>query len=236
MTAATTMRRGTFYGWRVVAAAFVLAIFGWGIGFFGPPIFLSVITTEKGWSLGLVSTAVTVHFLAGAAVGATLPIWYRRFGIAAVTKAAAVSVAVGIVAWACAAATWQLFVAALFSGVGWGAMSAAAINAIVSPWFVRTRPAALAMAYNGGSVGGVIFSPLWVASIGTLGFPLAAATVGVVMVPYRVAARQRGLCEDAAADGTGARRRCARNARHRPSPARPRCPCRDHSCGATPGS
>ena len=32
----------------------------------------------------------------------------------------------------------------------------------------------LAMAYNGGSIGGVIFSPLWVAAIGALGFPLAA--------------------------------------------------------------
>ena len=45
-------------------------------------------------------------------------------------------------------------------------MGAAAINAIVSPWFVRTRPAALSMAYNGASIGGVIFSPLWVAAIG----------------------------------------------------------------------
>ena len=60
-------------------------------------------------------------------------------------------------------------------------MSAAAINAIVSPWFVRTRPAALAMAYNGGSIGGVIFSPLWVAAIGVLGFPMAAAAIGLVV-------------------------------------------------------
>jgi hypothetical protein len=41
---------------------------------------------------------------------------------------------------------------------------------------------ALGMAYNGGSVGGVVFSPLWVAAIGALGFPLAAAAVGLVMV------------------------------------------------------
>jgi hypothetical protein len=46
----------------------------------------------------------------------------------------------------------------------------AAINAIVSPWFVPTRPAALGMGYNGGSIGGVIISPLWVATTGTLGF------------------------------------------------------------------
>ena len=87
----------------------------------------------------------------------------------------------GILGWATATEPWQLFVATALSGAGWGAMSAAAINAIVSPWFVRTRPAALAMAYNGGSIGGVIFSPLWVAAIAMLGFPLAAAAIGLVV-------------------------------------------------------
>jgi len=61
-------------------------------------------------------------------------------------------------------------------------MGAAAVNAVVSPWFVRIRPAALASAYNGSSIGGVVFSPLWVAAIGFLGFPLAAAVNGLVMV------------------------------------------------------
>jgi Major Facilitator Superfamily len=81
-----------------------------------------------------------------------------------------------------ATAPWQLFVAAAFSGAGWAAMSAAAVNAIVSPWFVRNRPVALAMGYNGGSIGGVVFSPLWVAAIGMLGFPTAAAAVGLIML------------------------------------------------------
>ena len=73
-------------------------------------------------------------------------------------------------------------------------MSAAAINAIVSPWFVRTRPAALGMAYNGGSVGGIVFSPLWVAAIAALGFPAAAAAIGIVMALTHVdAGRTRVL-------------------------------------------
>jgi hypothetical protein len=171
----------TFYGWRVVGAAFVLAAFGWGIGFYGPPVFLRVICETRGWSLATVSAAVTAHFLVGAAVGANLPQLHRWLGAAGATKAAALSLALGVVGWATAAAPWQLFVASLLSGAGWSAMSAAAVNAIVSPWFVRRRPAALAMAYNGGSIGGVIFSPLWVAAIGCLGFPAAAAAIGATV-------------------------------------------------------
>lgn len=180
MTAVT--RTGGFYGWRVVSAAFVLAVFGWGMGFYGPPVFLSVVGQARGWPLALISTAITVHFLVGAAAGARLPALHRRFGAAAVTKAGAACMAVGISGWALAAAPWQLFVAAVLSGAGWSAMSAAAINAIVSPWFVRARPAALAMAYNGGSVGGIVFSPLWVAAIGLLGFPVAAAAIALTML------------------------------------------------------
>jgi MFS family permease len=175
-------RSGSFYGWRVVNGAAVLAAFGWGVGFFGLPVFLSTVREATGWPVALISAAVTVHFLAGAATSANLPWLYRRLGAPRATKVAALCLAGGAVGWAIATAPWQLFVAGLVGGIGWGGMSAAALNAIVAPWFVRSRPVALAMAYNGASVGGIILSPLWVVAIGTLGFPLAAASIGLVIV------------------------------------------------------
>jgi MFS family permease len=178
----TNARSCLFYGWRVVAAAFALAVFGWGLGFYGPPVYLHAVREARGWSLALISTAVTVHFLFGAVVVANLPKLYGRFGVPTVTKAGAIALATGVAGWALACEPWQLFVATLLSGGGWVTMSAAAINAIVAPWFVRTRPAALASAYNGSSVGGVVFSPLWVAAIGFLGFPWAAAIIGLVVI------------------------------------------------------
>jgi hypothetical protein len=174
----STRRAGTFYGWRVVSAAFVLAVFGWGMGFYGPPVFLEAVRATRDWPLTLISAAVTAHFLIGAVMVANLPALYRGFGLAAVTRAGALALALGILGWAAATSPWQLFAATILSGAGWAATGAAAINAIVSPWFIRNRPAALAMAYNGASIGGVLFSPLWVAAIGLVGFPIAAAAIG----------------------------------------------------------
>jgi hypothetical protein len=74
-------RNDIFFGWRVVGAAFVLAVLGWGTGFYGPPIFLRAIEETKGWPVPLISTAVTVHFVVGAVVVANLPTLYARFGI-----------------------------------------------------------------------------------------------------------------------------------------------------------
>src|SRR5262249_5143978 len=155
-------------------------VFGWGLGFYGPPVFLHAMHEAKDFSLPLVSTAVTTHFVIGALVVANLPALHRAFGIATVTKAAAVSLSLGVFGFAVAGVPAWLFAATVFSGDGWAGMGGAAVNAIVSPWFVRARPAALSMAYNGASVGGVVFSPLWVAAIGGFGFPAAAAAIGLV--------------------------------------------------------
>jgi MFS family permease len=173
-------RADRFYGWRVVRAAFVLAMFGWGLGFFGPPVFLSVIRESHGWPIVLISAAISLHFLIGALVGANLPALHRRFGATTSTKAGVVAMAAGLIGWSTASSPWQIFVAAIFSGAGWATMSAAALNALVSPWFIRARPLALGMAYNGGSVGGIVFSSLWVTAIAALGFTLAASLIALV--------------------------------------------------------
>ena len=171
-----------FYGWRVVGAAFVLAFFGWGLGFYGPPVYLQAVREARGFSLAVVSAAVTLHFLSGALVAANVPALYRRFGLPAVTQAAAVALAAGVFGWAIAPTPWWLFGAAVVSGAGWAAMSGVAVNAVVSPWFARARPAALGTAYNGASLAGLVLSPLWVAIIIFAGFPMAAAAIGIATV------------------------------------------------------
>lgn len=171
-----------FHGWRVVAGAFVVAVFGWGLGFYGPPVYLHAVREARGWSIALTSIAVTAHYLCGALIVANLPKLYHRFGLATVTRAGSLSLALGLVGWATAELPWQLFAATLLTGCGWVTLGAAAINAIIAPWFVRNRPKALSNAYNGASVGGIIFSPLWVALIDWLGFARAAMLVGVITV------------------------------------------------------
>ena len=105
----------SFFGWRIVAGAFVLAIFGWGLGFYGPPIYLHAVEEARGWSVALVSGAVTVHFLTGAVVVANLPRLYRRYGLPPVTKTGAVSLGLGVLGWASAHEPWQLLLATLLN-------------------------------------------------------------------------------------------------------------------------
>lgn len=192
-----------FHGNTVIRAAFVLALFGWGLGFYGPPIFLHAVVARTGWSLTLVSAAVTCHFLFGAGVVACLPAIHRRLGIPATTITGAVLLAAGAMGWALAQAPWQLFVAALLTGGGWVPLGAAGINAIVSPWFTRNRPMALAKAYNGASVGGMLFSPLWAVSIEHMGFAAAASALGLTMIVAVLFIARGALARTPPADDQG---------------------------------
>jgi MFS family permease len=85
-------------------------------------------------------------------------------------------------AWATADEPWHLVPALLLSALGWAATSGAALNALVSPWFDKDRLKAISMAFNGASVGGILFTPLWTVLIAVLGMSLAAVLLGFAMM------------------------------------------------------
>jgi len=171
-----------FFGWSVAWSAFTIAVFAWGIGFYGPSVFLQSLHQSRGWPISQISTAITAHFLLSAIVIAVLPEIHRRLGIARTTFLGAVLTAAGLILWSNSREPWQLFLAAIPSGAGWAMTSGAALNAIVAKWFDRDRPMAIALAFNGASVGGVLFVPIWVYLIRSIGFPSAALVVGGCMV------------------------------------------------------
>lgn len=214
-----TQGRAGFFGWQVVAAAFVLAVFSWGIGFYGPSIYLHALHEREGWPLSLISGAITLHFLASAVLVAWLPALHHRFGPVAVTRAGMLATALGVLGWGHASVPWHLVPAALLTAAGWAVTSGAAINNLVAPWFDRRRPAALAMAYNGASAGGVVFTPLWALLIAGFGFADATMAVAAasLLVTWPMAKRwfgptpqEMGLNPDGAASPPQPRRTTVR--------------------------
>ena len=187
-----------FFGWKVVATAFAIAAFAWSIGFYGPSVFLNTLHQQHGWSVAVISAAITTHYLFSAVLTARLDSAYRRFGLVWVTRFGITALSFGAIGWSLAAQPWQLFPAALVTGAGWAATNAAAINAMVSPWFDRRRAIALSHAFNGSSVGGVLFTPLWIALIARFGFTGAASLIafGTLAVLWPLTGRYLGAAPD----------------------------------------
>jgi predicted MFS family arabinose efflux permease len=162
------------------------------------------------------------HFLLSAILIAYLPEIHRRLGIAETTFLGAVLTAAGLILWSNSRESWQLFAAAIPSGAGWAMTSGAALNAIVARWFDRDRPIAIALAFNGASIGGVLFVPMWVWLIRSIGFPSAALLVGSFMVAVVAYLCVRFLAKSPEDMGLAPDGDASRQAGARPKPRRTR--------------
>ena len=55
-----------YHGWWVVFCCFVIALYGWGFGFYGLSLYLVALQKLHGWSPATISTVVTFYYVAGA--------------------------------------------------------------------------------------------------------------------------------------------------------------------------
>src|SRR6266542_5210267 len=177
-----SMRLGYFAGWNVVGATFVMALFSFGLGFYGLSVYVATFQRLLGWSASAVSAPVTVYYVAGALLTTVMGDLYERFGPRAIVAVGSVAMAAGLAALGQVTRPWQLYPAFLLMSVGWGAMSGAAINIILAPWFQRRRGLAVSIAFNGATLGGVIVAPALIPLIDWVGFTRALTVAGVVLL------------------------------------------------------
>ena len=53
-------------GWRIVVVCFLLATFGWGLGFYGQSVYVAELHRLRGWPASLISSGTTFFYLFGA--------------------------------------------------------------------------------------------------------------------------------------------------------------------------
>ena len=185
-----------FYGWNVVGATFVMALFSFGLGFYGVAVYVATLQQLHGWSASTVSAPVTVYYVAGALLTVAIAGVYERFGAPMVVAGGAVAMAAGVAMLGLVAQPWELYPVFLVMSIGWGAMSGAAINIVLAPWFQRRRGLAVSLAFNGATLGGVIVAPALIQLVGRVGFAralsLAALAELVVLLALAAAVMRRG--------------------------------------------
>jgi MFS family permease len=173
-------------GWRIVVVCFLLATFGWGLGFYGQSVYVAELHRLRGWPASLISSGTTFFYLFGAALVAFVAEAIKAFGprkclIAGTFAMAAAGVAIGQVR-----EPWQLYLANAVLAFGWAGTSLGIITNTLGLWFDQKRGMAISLALNGASFGGIVGVPLLVAGIGYFGFPGAMIAAAIVMVVLMV--------------------------------------------------
>ena len=151
-------RARPFYGWIVVASAFVVLFLAYGLQFsYG--VFVTGMAAELDWSRADTALPYSVYVFAYSALSAATGRATDRFGPRRVITCGALLLGLGWGSSALVSAPWQLVlslgvVAALGMSVAW-----VPCNATVARWFTRRRGTAVAIASSGASLGNFLVPP-----------------------------------------------------------------------------
>jgi MFS family permease len=102
------MRPRVFYGWTIVSVCFLIALFGWGLGFYGPGLYLAWLQAQHGWSTTLMSSAVTGYYLLSATCIIFIGTAMERFGPRLVVLVGSMAMGLGVVGLTVIRLPWVL--------------------------------------------------------------------------------------------------------------------------------
>ena len=171
-----------YEGWRIVVVCFLIATFGWGLGFYGQSVYLAELQRIHGWPASLISAGTTFFYLFGARLVVFVAEVMRALGPRTCLIAGMLAMATAALALGQVRELWQLYLADVLLAFGWAGTSLAIITNTVSLWFEHRRGMAISLALNGASFGGIAGVPLLVFAIGHLGFAVTMILVAAVMV------------------------------------------------------
>lgn len=181
--------RRLFYGWVVVAAAFVSHLFNYGVLTVAFGVFFPFMAEALAMSRGALASAAALARLVSAAIGPALGPLVDRRGPRLLMALGALSLAAGAVVLAMAASAWHVFlgygVVMAFGSVALGDITA---DSTVTRWFVRRRGRALAVATMGLSSAGIVFPLPLTFLITRLGWRRAWLVVALAVLAFGLAA------------------------------------------------
>ena len=153
-----------YYGWAVVAVAFVTLAIGVNtrttFSLLFPPIL-----AEFGWDRGSTAAAFSCGFLAATVYAPIVGMLMDRWGPRVVIPLGALLVSTGMVSITLVSQPWHLYLTfGILVGGASTSISYLGHSLFLPYWFVRRRGMALGLAFSGVGVGSILLFP-WVQSI-----------------------------------------------------------------------
>ncbi|ANK82252.1 MFS transporter [Minwuia thermotolerans] len=184
-----------FYGWVIVAVAFVtMAVSVSARTSFS--LLLPPILDEYGWERAVVAGAFSTGFLMSALFSPIAGRLVDRKGPRLVIQMGALSVGAGMILATQVAEPWQLYLTVgVLVGVGANLMSYTVQSMYLPNWFQRRRGLAISLAFSGVGVGAILVLPAFQQIIVAEGWREACYTLGiltlVLLVPINLLVRKR---------------------------------------------
>lgn len=175
-----------FYGWVAVALSFLTTLVGAGVRS-APTVFIHPLEMEFGWSRAEIAFAISINLFLYGLAGPLSGWLLDRFGSRRVMAGSLALMAMGVGLTTLMREYWQLLVLwGIVIGLGAGGTASVLSATVANRWFVVRRGVVLGLLNSAGSTGQLIFIPLLMTVIVTVGWrggSLLLLTVALAMVP-----------------------------------------------------
>lgn len=199
-----------FYGWYIVAAAFLVVTVGHGLQHsFG--IFLKPLSQGFEWSRSLTAGAFMLYLVCRALSTFVMGGLSDRYGPRVIVGVGGLLMGLGMLLGAIMTSVWQLYLFyGVLVGVGMG-VGSVPLSATVSRWFIAKRGLTLGVVAAGAGVANLVISPVAGYLVNSSGIGLAYLIMGafslvLIMVSalvLRKEPRDLGLEPYGVREGTG---------------------------------
>ncbi|MFN8533575.1 MAG: MFS transporter [Dehalococcoidia bacterium] len=207
--------------WVALAAGTVYFVQG-GLGSYAIGVLLPVWVAQEGWSRTAISTGYAMTTLVPGLAGVWVGRWTDQHGSRGIIVAGALITGLSYLLLAGATSLTLFFLVFALGAVGRSGMSQVPVSAAVARWFVDKRGLAMGLAVSGISLAGVVLVPVVSWMIGTFGWRVSVAALGVglwLLVIPMVWWAMRGAPHDLGVEPYGAGRPASVRRMRRAQPA-----------------
>ncbi|MFI5396950.1 MAG: MFS transporter [Candidatus Binatia bacterium] len=213
MTSLRHTVRSSFYGWWIVAGSFLILFIAVGVGLYAPPVFLVPLQEHFGWSRAAIAAGSAIAAVVSGMVSPLVGAWIDKYGSRKVMTFGALVMGSAFLLLSAMTSLWQLYALNGLAAIGITCCAWIPIQTLIANWFNKKRGLAMGIALTGIGFGGLVMAPLTGVLITRLGWRLAFAGLGaliltiatVVLAIVRSRPADMGLLPDgdmAAAPGT----------------------------------
>ena len=176
-------KQAIFYGWWIVAAAFLNLFLAVGVIFYGFPVFYSAFVKYLGFTRAQVTQGFLFGFLfAGLPFGLLAGAVIDRIGVRWVILSGVVLTGISLLLMGSITKLWQYEILCIMQVLGYVLAGPISNQVLITRWFRARRGRAMGYAYLGLGLGGVV-SPLLVDFlIRTIGWRHALESIGLLIL------------------------------------------------------
>ena len=182
LTLSSGIRLPFFYGWVLIAIAFVTMAVGVNARTAFSLLFPAILD-EFGWDRGVTAGAFSFGFLVSALVTPVVGRLMDLRGPRPVIELGVVTMGVGLLLASLIHEPWQLYLTlGALAGGGVNCLAYTGQSLYLTNWFVRRRGLALSIAFSGVGIGSITILPWQGWMIGTAGWRSACVWLGILVL------------------------------------------------------